>query len=487
MMRNVFAQNKEVATYGVAVLIIAFATYFFNYYHPAAVFWDENYHIASAQKYLEGVMYMEPHPPLGKLLIALGEWIVHPNTGLDLTYFTQTDYIKHFPKGYSWAGVRLFPALLGASSGLLFFLILYRIGKRADFAFLFSSLYLFENGFILQSRSAMLESIQMFFIFATVLYFLVLLDREKITYRHYFVFGLLMGLSLMVKANGLILILLFPALFLYRVKWEHGILPAFKRFVFDGVVIVAGMAIVTFLVFWIHFALGQKLSSKHYSASPQYLEIMREHETANPLNFPVMMRDNFTYMRNYAKGVPRYNPCKKGENGSLATTWPFINKTINYRWSKSGGKVSYLYLMGNPVIWFSVVLAVILATALILAHFVFGLAIADRRLFFLIGTFWVIYGSYMLVMFNIERVMYLYHYFIPLFIGAMLLYTLFVYLFGPSIERGSRLLTVAVWLFVAEIVFTYWFFAPFTYYKPLSTMEFLQREWFDFWKLKPIL
>lgn len=486
-MRETIKQNKDVATYAIAVLIIAFATYMFNYYNPAAVFWDENYHIASAQKYIAGVMYMEPHPPLGKLFIALGEWIVHPNDGLDLTYFTQTDYIKSFPHGYSWAGVRLFPALFGMGGSVLFFLILYRISKHAELSFLFTAFYLFENAFILQSRSAMLESTQIFFMFATVLYFLWILDKERVGYRHYFGFGLFMGLSLMVKANGLILILLFPALFLYRVKWDHGRLKALKRFVLDGMVVVAGMAVVTVVVFSIHFSLGKKVSHNHYTASPAYMKIIKEGETSNPLNFPVMMRDNFNYMKNYSKGVPRYNPCKKGENGSLATTWPFINKTINYRWGKQDGKVSYLYLMGNPVIWFGVVLAVILGTALMLARFVFGLPVTDRRLFFLTGTFLAIYWSYMITMFNIERVMYLYHYLIPLFIGTFIFFTLFVYLFKSSIERNSKLLMFGVMLFAAEIVYTYWFFGPFTYYKPLSTMEFLQREWFDFWKLKPIL
>ena len=485
-MLKIFQKESELFSYGLAVLIIAFATYFYNYYNPAAVFWDENYHIASAQKYIAGVMYMEPHPPLGKLFIALGEWLLHPNDTLDLTSFTQTDYIKAFPAGYSWTGVRLFPTLFGTFSALLFFLILYRIGKHAELAFLFSSLYLFENGFILQSRSAMLESTQMFFVFATILYFLHLLERERIGYRHYFGFGLLMGLGLMVKANGLILILLFPALFLYRVKWDHGHFKAAKRFVLDGAVIAAGMVLVTVVVFSIHFALGAKTAEKHYSASPEYLEIIRENETANPLNFPVMMRDNFAYMKNYSKGVPRYNPCKEGENGSLTATWPFINKTINYRWSKKDGSVSYLYLMGNPVIWFSVVLAVILGAVLVFGHYVFGLGVTDRRLFFLITTFGAIYLSYMITMFNIERVMYLYHYFIALFAGTIVMFTLFVYLFRSSIEQKSRLLMAGVLLFVAEIIYTYWFFGPLTYYKPLTTMDFVQRQWFDFWHLQPV-
>lgn len=487
MIKQLMGENKELMSYAGAVLFIAFATYMFNYYNPSAVFWDENYHIASAQKYLAGVMYMEPHPPLGKLFIALGEWLLHPNDALDLTYYTQTDYIKKFPKEYSWAGVRLFPSLFGMLSGLLFFLILYRISRHAEISFLFSAFYLFENGFILQSRSAMLESTQMFFIFATVLYFLILLDKEKVGYRHYFGFGLFMGLSLMVKANGLILILLFPALFLYRVKWDHGYLLALKRFVLDGAVIVVGMMIVSFVIFSIHFALGKELGVKTYKASPEYKQIIAEGATANPANFLVMMRDNLAYIQNYQKGVPLYDPCKKGENGSLTATWPFINKTINYRWSKKDGKVQYLYLMGNPIIWFGVVFGVILGAVLVLGRYVFGLPVEDRRLFFLIGTFGAIYLSYMITMFNITRVMYLYHYFIPLFMGTFVLFTLFVYLFKNAIERNSRLLMIGVTLLVVEIVYVYWFFGPFTYYKPLSTMEFIQRQWFDFWRLQPIL
>jgi dolichyl-phosphate-mannose--protein O-mannosyl transferase len=57
--------------YAAILLYVAGFVFVPGYHQPAALFWDENYHIPSAQKYLDGVMYMEPHPPLGKLLIAL--------------------------------------------------------------------------------------------------------------------------------------------------------------------------------------------------------------------------------------------------------------------------------------------------------------------------------------------------------------------------------------------------------------------------------
>jgi dolichyl-phosphate-mannose--protein O-mannosyl transferase len=480
-------QNRELLTYIFAILIIGTSTYIFNYYNPAAVFWDENYHVASAQKYLEGVMYMEPHPPLGKLFIALGEWILHPNDTINIAHFVTTDYIKNFPKGYSFAGVRLMPSIFGMLSGVVFFLILYRISKRDQLSFLFSTLYLFANAFILQSRSAMLESTQMFFIFVAVFYFLVLFDREKRGWREYLILGLFMGLAVSVKANGLILILLYPFLYFYGFDKTLALALHVRQFIVNGLAVVAGILIVWVSVFYIHFALGSKLGVKDYKASSEYHQILKAHSNANPLNFIVMMRDNFVYMANYAKGVPRYDPCKKGENGSLAATWPFGNKSINYRWSKKDGKVSYLYLQINPIIWFSVVAAIILATALILSRAVFGLHVKDERLYYLIAVFTAMYFSYMITMFNISRVMYLYHYFIALFFGVFVLFLLYNYIFKEELEKENRILEIATYIFIAEVIYVYFYFAPFTYYKPLSTIEFMDRVWFDFWKLKPIM
>ena len=75
--------TKHIALYAFLILAFSFFTYFVKYNYPPSVFWDENYHIASAQKYIDGVMFMEVHPPLGKLFIALGESLIQPNKNLD--------------------------------------------------------------------------------------------------------------------------------------------------------------------------------------------------------------------------------------------------------------------------------------------------------------------------------------------------------------------------------------------------------------------
>ena len=85
---------------GLVVLVLSFFTYFWNYTNPPYLYWDENYHIASAQKYQNGVYFMEPHPPLAKLLIAAGEALVDANPEDD--QFIGTDYAKDLPAGFSF-------------------------------------------------------------------------------------------------------------------------------------------------------------------------------------------------------------------------------------------------------------------------------------------------------------------------------------------------------------------------------------------------
>ncbi|MEK7218454.1 MAG: phospholipid carrier-dependent glycosyltransferase, partial [Patescibacteria group bacterium] len=102
--------SRQTAVFLFFVTLLSFLTYFYRYGEPQRVFWDENYHIASAQKYLHGVFFMEQHPPLGKLLIAAGEKLFHPNARTD--QFLATDYGRDFGDDFSFTGYRFFSALL---------------------------------------------------------------------------------------------------------------------------------------------------------------------------------------------------------------------------------------------------------------------------------------------------------------------------------------------------------------------------------------
>jgi dolichyl-phosphate-mannose--protein O-mannosyl transferase len=481
------------------VLLLAFFVSFFIYNYPFGCFWDENYHIASAQKYNEGVVFMEPHPPLGKMLIALGEVLFQPNTGIDTSSFVSTDYIQNFPPGYSFIGVRFIPALLFVFSSLLFFLILYRLSGELPSSFLFSFFYLFENALVVHNRSAMLEGPQLFFILLAVLFFLGLFQKvSQNRILDYFKLSVLIGLAISVKLNSAVLVFLLFFL-IFKDYWEKIECLFFQKYEIKNrglsfkdlaemagkaAVSIAGILLVFFLIYYLHFAIGRHVvKERFYSASEKYKEILNHGQTANPLYFFTMLSDNFRYTQNYEKGVPKWDSKKVGENGSPAYLWPFGYKSINYRWAKDYGNVSYYYLQGNPVVWYSVLIAVIASVVLVFGRLFFKIK-PEGFVYILIFT--LLYGAYMAAVLRIERVMYLYHYFIPLVFGMILFYLLFLAVFKELIEKKDKVLFAGVILLAIEVLAVFLFFSPFTYGIPISALDFARRMWLKIWDLSYI-
>ena len=146
---------------GIIATVFAFFTFVWNYTNPPYLYWDENYHVASAQKYLNNVYFMEPHPPLGKLLIAAGEKIFNANEVDDS--FIGTDYAKELPADFSFKGYRFFPVMFAWFLAPLFYITFLYITRKPLWAFFLSFLYIFDNALITHSRAVMLDSTMLFF------------------------------------------------------------------------------------------------------------------------------------------------------------------------------------------------------------------------------------------------------------------------------------------------------------------------------------
>jgi len=476
------------------VLFLAVAAFIPNYHRPGGLFWDENYYLTAVQKYTDGYVFLESHPPLGKLIIALGENIFAQNAGLDLKSFTETEKIESVPKGYSFAGVRFFPVVFAILGAMLFFMILHKLIGKSNYALIFSSFYVFENSWIVHSRGAMLDGIQFFFILAAILYFICLIDaKTPPRVRSYFALACICGLAIMVKINASFLLILFPILFIYeyrkdiRARW----LKQNKKFWLalgkKAGSAVLGLILVVFCVFMIHFSLGKQIPGGQKQAiSSEYRDIIARGGTSNIFNFRVMFRDYVTYMQTYHSRVPKFRKYDETDNGSQPITWPLGSKSIRYRWSKSAGKVGYLYLQGNPVIWFSGLVGLALAFVLLTGRAVFRLPITNTRLFWYIAFFFGLYVFYMAATMRVDRVIYLYHYFIPFFFSLFMAVLVFAYFFQKKIEEGDRVLLTACWIYFAEIFATFVFFMPLTYGIPISTKEFLQRAWLNIWELRNV-
>lgn len=466
------------------VLLTSFFTYFYRYDYPQAVFWDEPYHIAAAQKYLSGVYFMEQHPPLGKLLIAAGEKIIDANPKDN--QFITTDYATNIEPSFSFAGYRLFPSLLAWLTAPILFFIFFFFTKNPTLSALLSFVYIFDNAEIMHSRGAMVDSPLTFFGMLQVLLFLYVQDPRKKKLRKHlalsFLFGIVFGLIMCTKVVGLIFILLIPAAMLRM-------FPNWRNIVLFLGALTLGF-IVSFVAVWqMHFTLGSRIvpelnNEGFYQASDAYKQILEERKTGALASFPVMIRDSLTYIAFYNKGVPRLDLCKTDENGSPAYFWPFGARSINYRWEKlDSGDFKYLYLQSNPVAWFCGILGVVLAAFFLLSRVLLPTTKPLKHGYVML-VFFGMYASYMIAISQLDRVMYLYHYFIPL-LFSFILFGLVV----DSLETiGSWKLTdsrkVTIMTILGLMIFAaFQFYRPLTYYEAISDAAFKRRALLPLWEL----
>lgn len=211
-----FLQTYARFLYPAVILVISFGVYFPHYGSPQAMFWDENYHVPNAQKYIDGVMYMEPHPPLGKLLMAVGEVWFGDNEKVNKQALLGTDYLtgdaappEMTYKGYRWPSV-----VMMAFSVVFFYGIINCITQRAWLAAAFTSLVIFDNALVIHARAVHLDGSQLFFILAELYFFTRIVTSGKtIRLRDYVLLGTFIGLATSVKATSAIELLLLAMLF----------------------------------------------------------------------------------------------------------------------------------------------------------------------------------------------------------------------------------------------------------------------------------
>jgi dolichyl-phosphate-mannose--protein O-mannosyl transferase len=81
------------------------------------------------------------------------------------------------------------------------------------------------------------------------------------------------------------------------------------------------------------------------------------------------------------------------------------------------------------------------------------------------------------------RVLYLYHYLIPLILSLINGFLLFLYFFKESLKRQKYEVYLIAFIVALVVFLCFVYFAPFTYHLPLSSEEFAARNWFEHWQL----
>jgi hypothetical protein len=252
-----------------------------------------------------------------------------------------------------------------------------------------------------------------------------------------------------------------------------------------AVAILATTAAVWGTTYALSRNINPKLENKgFFSASPELKEILTSDEP-HPITGPAyLFKDYFKFLARYTKGVPTLNYCKDTENGSYPLMWPLGAKTISYRWNRSGDATQYLYLVPNPVIWATALSALLITFALLVTR---ALGLRKERLPHenLLTFLFALYVFYMTTVLNVNRVLYLYHYFIPLILTFVMVAILTndlrsIGVFGGFSAR-RKITSVLAWCGLCLGSFA--FYAPLTYYLPLTVDQFERRSLLSLWDL----
>lgn len=451
------------------LLVAACCTYFPGYYTPSAFFWDENFHIPSAQRYLNGVFFMEPHPPLGKLLIAGGEWLLDANS--DDSAFISEEFAKDPPKGFSFAGYRLIPTLCGALVGPILYLLIISLSGSLTLALLVGMLPIFDNALIVHSRGAMLDSPLLLSIITGLLFYSLAHTRSKYTPICLSLFSISFGCAVSTKVNGCILLLFAAHLAVQN-----------RKSISSLTLLLIPSLLIWSSIWWLHYHLAFRIEPNLpgqglFEVSELFAQKVRSGESRKITALFDWMSESATFSKRYQEGVPPLDYCKEDENGSSPLMWPVGARTINYRWETIGELTRYLYLVPNPINWLMGMLGVLLSASYTCYCIRKEKIRALASDFSFIPLLLLAYLISWLSPYAIPRVFYLYHYFIPL-LFSWILFALVAHKFlNPAVK---------VFLFVIALLSTgsFLWYSPFTYYLPISRNGLESRALFPIWDLR---
>lgn len=371
--------------------------------------WDEAYYLTAEARVHEGRLQFSSHPPLGILLIATGDAASRVNRDVDWRKIAAGKSIRgeEVPLGFDWRGPRVASAIFGALTAGLFFLLMVELTGDVGAGLLMTPLFLCDTALTAQFRAAQLDAFQLAFVLAGLICWIRALRSEGLRARAWTAgFGAAIMLAGLVRANALTLAPLGLAL-----VW-----PCLKRRDWGGALarLGAGTGAALLAAGWVMAAmlaaspLPPDGTTEAGHADAAHVSHAYEQDGLL-LSIVTYGLDYLEYMRSDLDGMARSDA-----NASHPAQWLLGGGAITYRWDASEDHVSTIALVPNRVAWLVSLVGVLWALVTTCASGGRGLR-QDPTLAWLLAG-WLL-SMAALMWLDCERVMYSYHYFIPLMLG----------------------------------------------------------------------
>jgi Gpi18-like mannosyltransferase/predicted membrane-bound dolichyl-phosphate-mannose-protein mannosyltransferase len=348
------------------LVAVAAATRLWHLGYPPEIVFDEVHFVAQARHYIRAEPFLDPHPPLAKLVITAGILLFgdHP---------------------WSW---RIGNAILGTLLVALTFLLGRRMFASRLAAALAAAFITCDGMYLVDSRIAVIDIV--YLTFAAWSYLLLFrfaqgqeeVDRRRTLAAMGVTLGLCVGSKLYVPAVAFLLCLGFMIYFI--VRREHATAPAERnRRVAGAVLLVGALSTIFYIgVFIPHYALGWW---RGIADLFQYY------------------KDVVWYERSVAQATHPY--------ASPWWSWPLMLRPIAY-WQNfpPQGKVATIWGGGNPLLWWGALTAITITAVRALER------PSPARVFLVLG-----YLGNLVIWMPVGRTLFLYHYMPSIYIGYLAL------------------------------------------------------------------
>jgi dolichyl-phosphate-mannose-protein mannosyltransferase len=443
---------------------LAAVTRFWALFTPRAVVFDEVHYEKYVADYLAHVFYVDVHPPLANQIFMLWARLMHVS-------------IATLAGPHPAPVMRVVPALAGTLIIPVFYLLLRQLGVSRRLATLGAALLLLDNALLVESRVLVPDAMLVLFNLCAVTIFLsARRTTGRVRWRRLAAAALFAGLAVCIKWTGL------SALGVIGLVWVVDTVrarPPRGRCLGEGSLLLAVPVALYLSVFAVHFAWltrngpGAMFMPAAFrstlSGSPTFradAHVSFVHEFFD-LNYAMRQEDAALVGRTNTAASPWY-------------AWPLIQRAITF-WAGprlADGRQSTIYLEGNPVLWYGIPVALLIA----------ALGFERRRRLF--GP-WrdplaIVAAGYLinfLPFIPIQRLMYQYSYFMA-FVYSLALAVMATGAWTGEASgadgawrwpRGRR----AAWYYgiLMLAVAGFVWFAPVTYGWPLSQRSFDLRFW----------
>jgi Gpi18-like mannosyltransferase/4-amino-4-deoxy-L-arabinose transferase-like glycosyltransferase len=365
------------------LLAAAAATRFWHLGHPNAIVFDEVHFVAEqARHYLHGEPFLDPHPPLAKLIIALGIMIFGD---------------------HAWAW-RVGNAILGTLLVGITYLLGRRMMRSRMAGALAAGAILLDGMYLVDSRIAVIDMVYLTFAAISYVLFFRFVDAKDLVSRRRVMpwmglaLGLCVGSKLYIPAVTFLLVVGFMIYVLARDLRSD---PQRDMRIIAAAALVGGVASIAYIsVFLPHYYLGWWggiADLFHY-----YKEVIWYEKSVSSATHP------------YA---------------SPWWSWPLMLRPIAY-WQDfpKTGKVATVWGGGNPALWWAGLTAITITAVQAFER------PSLERSFLVIG-----YLGYLVIWVPIGRTLFLYHYMGSIFLAYVALAAVLTQFWDGSAEPWEHL------------------------------------------------